>query len=84
MKLLKIILFVFLSTIVYSQELDYRFMTNKIVFKKGKNTVSSSMNNIKEFNYGVLNLKGGINIYKSKLKMENINIFNHKIGSIGF
>ena len=36
MKLLKIILFVFLSTIVYSQELDYRFMTNKIVFKKGK------------------------------------------------
>ena len=38
MKLLKIILFVFLSTIVYSQEFDYRFMTNKIVFKKGKNT----------------------------------------------
>ena len=57
MKLLKIILFVFLSTIVYSQELDYRFMTNKIVFKKGKNTVSSSMNNIIEFNYNNITIR---------------------------
>ena len=46
--------------------------------KKGTSLKNINFNNIKELNYGVLNLSGGINIYKSKVKMENININNAK------
>ncbi len=37
-----------------------------------------NFNNIKELDYGVLNLSGGINIYNSKVSIENIIINNAK------
>ena len=53
----------------------------RIIYSKLQKEISLNninFNNIKELDYGVLNLSGGINIYNSKVSIENIIINNAK------